>query len=387
MKEFDVAIVGAGPAGSSTALSLARSGIHVVLLDRARFPRDKLCGDFLNPINWRVLDELGVSEEILARPHVKISTFRMTAATRAEAVSLLPGQGERPFGLGLRRFHLDHVLLERARQLGVSVVEGSKVAGLEQGARSWRLDIEDGGDRRALRARCLVGADGRNSRIAEQLGVTSRPNPRSRAVGFEIQLTNVAALGASIEIHQFAGGYAGLVRVDDDTVNLGFTVRQSGLGRAVSFARLRQHWFRGNEFLDAALRDAEPVSALRSVSPVYFPRRRCFGAGFVLVGDAARVTEPVTGEGIFLALRSGQLAARTIATALRAGDLSAPRLSPYDRDCRSEFGPRLRLNSLIRLLIYRPQLFTVALRLLGSRQRLLAAVLNAICLPRAAFES
>jgi flavin-dependent dehydrogenase len=386
MKEFDVAIVGAGPAGSSTAITLARLGYHVALIDRAVFPRDKLCGDFLNPINWPVLDDLDVSRDILARPHARISTFRMSAASGAEAISVLPTQGARQFGLGLRRFQLDHVLLEQAKRAGVSVHEGFKAAVVEMAAHGWRLDMNRCGEHLSARSKFLVGADGRNSSVARQLAVTSHRTNPSSSVGFEIQLTNVRAVRHSVEIHQFAGGYAGLVRVDEDAVNLCFTVRQSLLGRAVSFENVRQSLLCGNSFLKALLIDAEPVSALRSVWPVYFPPRRCFGDGFLLVGDAARVTEPVTGEGIFFALRSGQLAATTIAAALREGNLSLARLSQYDRACQAEFGARLRLNRIIQVVMYRPRSLSLAIRLLGSRKRLLETMVNAVCLPRAAFD-
>jgi geranylgeranyl reductase family protein len=387
MKEYDVAIVGAGPAGSSTAITLAQRGYHVALIDRAVFPRDKLCGDFLNPINWPVLDELDVSQDVLARPHAEISTFRITAADGAEAFSALPMAGERQFGLGLRRFHLDHVLLERAKRVGVSVNEGVKVTAVEMDSHGWRLDIDRGGEHVSARAKFVVGADGRQSSIARQLGVGSHRTKPSTSVGFEIQLRNVSAVTGSVEIHQFGGGYAGVARVDENTINLGFAVQRSLLGRSVSFESLRERFLCHNSVLDKLLSASEPVSALRSVWPVYFPRRKCFGAGFLLVGDAARVTEPVTGEGIFFALRSGQLAATTIAAALREGNLSMVRLSEYDRACRAEFGARLRLNSLIRVLMYRPKLLSLAIRLLGSRKRLLESLVNSVCLPRAAFES
>jgi len=386
MKEFDVAIVGAGPAGSSTAITLARLGYHALLIDRAVFPRDKLCGDFVNPINWPVLKELHVGQELLSRPHTKVSTFRISAADGAQAISSLPVQRELQFGLGLRRFQLDHVLLERAKRIGVSVNEGVKVTAVEIASHGWRLDMARGGEHISARAKFLVGADGRNSWVARQLGVASeRPKP-SASVGFEIQLRKVLGVRASVEIHQFVGGYAGLVRVDEDTVNLCFTMQRSLLARSVSFENLRERLLRRNPFLQALLIDAKPVSSLRSVWPVYFPPRRCFGDGFLLVGDAARVTEPVTGEGIFFALRSGQLAATTIAAALREGDVSPARLGQYDRACRAEFGARLRLNSLIRVLMYRPKLLSLAIRLLGSRQRLLETLVNAVCLPRAAFD-
>lgn len=384
MKEFDVAIVGAGPAGSSTAITLAQHGYRVTLIDRTDFPRDKLCGDFVNPINWPVLKELHVGQELLSRPHTKVSTFRISAADGAQAISSLPVQRELQFGLGLRRFHLDHAFLERAKRASVSVGEGVKVTAVEIDSYGWRLDMDRRGEHISARAKFLVGADGRNSWVARQLGVaTAKP---SGSVGFEIQLRKVLGVRASVEIHQFVGGYAGLVRVDEDTVNLCFTMQRSLLARSVSFENLRERLLRRNPFLQALLIDAKPVSALRSVWPVYFPPRRCFGAGFLLVGDAARVTEPVTGEGIFFALRSGQLAATTIAAALREGDVSLARLSQYDRACRAEFGARLRLNSVIRMLMYRPQLLSLAIRLLSSRKRLLDSLVNAVCLPRAAID-
>lgn len=380
MKDFDVAIVGAGPAGSSTAITLAQHGYHAALIDRGVFPRDKLCGDFLNPINWPILDELDVSRDLLARPHAKISTFRISAADGAQAISSLPALRERRFGLGLRRFHLDHALLERARHAGVSVDQDVKLTGVEKDFHGWRLDLDRRGEHATVRAKLLVGADGRNSWVARQLGVaTAKP---SGSVAFEIQLKNVFGVQGSVEIHQFAGGYAGVARVDKDTVNLCFTVRQSLLGKSVSFENLREKFLSRNPILGDLLCAGEPVSELSSVWPVYFPARRCFGDGFLLVGDAARVTEPVTGEGIFFALRSGQLAARTIAAALREGDLSSVRLSEYDRACRAELGARLRLNSLIRVLMYRPKLLSLAIRLLGGRKLLLESLVKAVCLPR-----
>jgi flavin-dependent dehydrogenase len=103
MNQFDVAVVGAGPAGSSTAITLAQRGYQVGLLDRAVFPRDKLCGDFLNPINRPVLDNLQVGHDLLSLPHTKVSSFRISAADGAEG-SVHAGR-RRP-GLGLRRFHL-----------------------------------------------------------------------------------------------------------------------------------------------------------------------------------------------------------------------------------------------------------------------------------------
>ena len=386
MNQFDVAVVGAGPAGSSTAITLARRGFQVALLDRAVFPRDKLCGDFLNPINWPVLDQLNVGPELLSLPHAKVTSFRISAEDGAEAQSQLPVLGDRQFGLGLKRFHLDHLLLDRAKRAGVSVNQGVKLQAITRVSAGWRLDMHRGREQISIGAKLLVGADGRNSWVARHLGVDAAPRKRLAAVGFEVQLRNVPDLRGTVEIHQFDGGYAGLVRVDDSTVNLGFSVRRSRLGKAVSFKSLRDNCLRGNPALEKLLRSGEPIGDLRSAWPVYFPARRSFGDGFLLVGDAARVTEPVTGEGIYLALRSGQLAGTTLARALGESDSSSSRLSVYERTCRTEFAARFRLNSVIRNFMYRPRLLSLALRSIGRRQRLMEWLVHAVCQRPAAFE-
>ena len=119
MEPFDVAIIGAGPAGSSAAIALAGKGYSVALLDKEQFPREKLCGDFLNPVNWPMLRVLKVEEAVLACPHEKIETFHFTDFSGAEAEIPLSASGDRAIaGLGLRRVDLDRVLLQRAGVLG-----------------------------------------------------------------------------------------------------------------------------------------------------------------------------------------------------------------------------------------------------------------------------
>jgi hypothetical protein len=107
MNKFDVAIIGAGPAGSSAAVALARRGYTVALLDKEYFPREKLCGDFINPSNWPLLEALGVKRELLAHDHEAVTAFRITSFNGAEAEVALPSSdGAAVYGLGLRRFFL-----------------------------------------------------------------------------------------------------------------------------------------------------------------------------------------------------------------------------------------------------------------------------------------
>jgi flavin-dependent dehydrogenase len=124
------------------------------------------------------------------------------------------------------------------------------------------------------------------------------------------------------------------------------------------------------------------MSELRSVYPVYFPSRRCYGDRALLVGDAARVSEPVTGEGIFFAMRSGLMAAETVDRALRRGDLSAARLQSYRQNFRRVFRARVALNSFLRFAIYRPALLDPFIRLSARHDRVLNSLINTVCAPQ-----
>ena len=380
-----MAIVGAGPAGSSAAIALAREGYSVALLDKEQFPREKLCGDFLNPINWPLLRELEVEREILARFHQKVTTFRFTSFSGEEAEVPLPRSKDgTAFGLGLRRFDLDCVLIEKARSLGVTVRDGWKLKELKREPNGWRLRAGKSETLEDLAVAMLVGADGRNSWVAHHLGMTASAALQGRAIGFQLRWKCLNLIAGKVEIHLFPGGYAGVVGLGGTTLNLCLAVDKGRLQHHGSLDRLLQSCLSLNPHLEAILRRSQLVGAARSVYPVYFSPRRSYGHRVLLVGDAARVNEPVTGEGIYCALKSGELAARTIDQAFRKSDFSVDHLSSYERECRLTFRTRWRINALIRWLIYRPTLLSPLIRVSRRRQRLLDSLVHTICQPEAA---
>lgn len=375
MKHFDVAIIGAGPAGSSAAIQLATKGYSVALLDKEQFPREKLCGDFLNPVNWPLLRELKVERAVLARPHEKVSIFRFTSFSGEEAEIPLPaGRDGAVVGLGLRRFDLDHVLLERANSLGVTVLDGWKPKELERQPDGWMLKA----DKSLLGARVLIGADGRNSWVAHHLGLADPAAMQGRSVGFQFRLKCANRSTGKIEIHLFPGGYAGVVGLDGDTVTLGLAIEKHRLLDGRPEQSLLESILPQNPWLKEILRSGS-VSEMRSTYPVYFPPRRTYGDGVLLVGDAARVNEPVTGEGIYFALKSGVFAAKTVDEGFQMSDFSAARLRSYERNCRSAFRARRAINALIRWLIYRPAMLSPLIRFSGSRRGLLDSMVYTIC--------
>lgn len=379
MKRFDVVIIGAGPAGCSSAISLARRGYSVALIDKELFPREKICGDFLNPINWPVLKELGVAEEILALEHEKVTAFRITSFTGAEAVVPLPSDEGRPsFGLGLSRYLLDHLLLKKAESIGVVVYQGYRVRDLKSD-NGWSLTIGKDSARIGLRSALLIGADGRNSWVAQRLGLARRGEIFPKRVAFQVRLQAVRPLNREVEIHLFPGGYAGLVGLGQGIANLCFAVERDKIERDLSIEALLENVLSRNQSLRQTLERSEIVERIRSAFPLYFRPRRSFGERLLLVGDAARVTEPVTGEGVFFALTSGALAADAIDQAFIKSDFSSRQLFHYRRACQRAFSWRQRLNGLICVLVHRPRLAATLIQISSKTSFPMHRLVRSVC--------
>ena len=378
MRTFDVVIVGAGPAGSATAIGLARLGYEVALLDKKVFPREKLCGDFVNPINWAIFRDLGVEEHVLAAPHAEVIGFRITNSSGREAEARFgPRDRQRSMGLGLRRAALDQLLVQRAAELGATTYLGRRIEKLSRTAQGWQLKF----DEENWQAKLVIGADGRNSWVAQQLGLNRSAAMQGRSVGFQSRLRCSGAVRGQIEIHLFPGGYAGVVSLGDGTITLGMAIDKRKLGGERGADFLFNRVLAQNPHLKEIIDRSDSAAELCSVYPVHFPARRCVADGALLIGDAARVSEPITGEGIYFAMRSGLLAAETIDLTLRRGNLVAEGLAGYERACRRAFHSRLALNALMRFAVYRPALIDPFIRLSARNGGLLNSLVDAVCLP------
>jgi geranylgeranyl reductase family protein len=381
MKRFDVVIIGAGPAGSSAAIALGGLGYSVALIDKEQFPREKLCGDFVNPINIPLFRALGVEPQVLSLRHETVTAFRITSFAGAAAEISLPSRNGLSFsGLGLSRAALDNVLLEKARE-SVTAFQGFKAKALRKSEERWRITIDSRVGSEELSARIVIGADGRNSWVAHQLKLSNKGASARAAIGFQMRLRGAPGLNGKVEIHLFPGGYAGLVGLGNGTLNLCLAIEKARMAGRHAGPAVLQSCLPQNPWLRAILDRSSVLGEIRSVYPIYFPPRRCYTDGALLVGDAARVNEPVTGEGIYCAIKTGMMAARTIDHALHKGDLSAAQLALYARDCGRAFRMRRGLNSLIRWLIYRPALLSPLIRRSSRKRPILAPFVHAICMP------
>jgi geranylgeranyl reductase family protein len=379
MKSVDAAIVGAGPAGCSAAVFLARQGYSVALIDKSTFPREKLCGDFLNPANWEIFQKLGIEDALLALEHEKVDRFRISTASAVATIAFPRQDGSRSFGLGLKRSHFDHLLLRLAEKEGVAIRQGCKLSRLSRDGNLWTLTWGEPAAEQKLNARLLIGADGRSSWVANRLGVAAPKEQAKGFVAFQMTLPDCAGVGGDVQIHLFPGGYAGLTGSGGGLTNLCFVVEKKIARESPTVGDLVKKYLFKNPHLKEPLQERDMSAGFRSVYPVYFSPRRSFGGGFLLAGDAAQVTEPVTGEGVYFALRSGELAAAAVARAFQHGDLSARQLSGYHLECRKALAGRHLINRFIRAIMQRPYLAAPLINVSAKNNLPIRALVNLVC--------
>ena len=383
MKITDVVVVGAGPAGAATAVLLAERGFGVTLLDKAAFPRPKICGEYLSPEASRILDRLGVLKTVDQAGAQPLRGMRIVAPDGTVLDGTYPTagpwRGYRDHALALPREALDRILVERARSLPVDVRERHRVTGLltASGRVTGVKAQDEDGHPLELRAHLVVGADGRSSVVAASLGL-ARPH-RLRRMALVQHVAGIEDLGDRGEIYVDPPDYAILNPVLPGLVNLGLVVPLAHAapwsGRLDTFFRARLKQLR---HLAPRLAGMEPAGRLMAMGPLAYRVAEPRMGGVLLAGDAAGFYDPFTGEGLYIALRSAELLAETAHGALTRGDLSAGALAPYARARDREFAAKSRVTRGIQLLVARRGLANLAAHALARRPALLDTIMGVI---------
>ncbi|HUQ46564.1 MAG TPA: FAD-dependent monooxygenase [Gemmatimonadaceae bacterium] len=353
----DAIVVGGGPAGASTTFALARAGARVLVLDRATFPRPKPCAEYLSPQASRLLSEMGALERVerAGAAHLAGMTVRAPngALIRGDFVASHGYRAFRDRGLALRRTVLDTILLDCARDAGAEVREGLRVADVRRditGRATGVRVLDSGGASREIAASLVIGADGLRSVVARRLHLT-RARRWPRRLALVAHYENFGDITAWGEMHvERDVGYVGLAAVDAGLTNVAIVVpsrfaRLVGADRTAFFER----WLRDRPQLAPRVRDARRVSPVLATGPFASHARRAWAPGAALVGDAADFFDPFTGEGIYAALRGGELLAPFALASLGAeSGRSADRaLAGYERARHAEFGGKWIVERLI----------------------------------------
>jgi menaquinone-9 beta-reductase len=371
-REYDVLVAGAGPAGSAAATLLARAGLSVVLIDRASFPRDKACSEYMSPEAVRILARLGVLESLERSGAFPLEGMKLFGPRGATAHGKFSGAGTpfRSTGLSVSRRILDHALLAAAREAGAAFLERTSIEELlyEGGVVAGAVVLDRTSQQRhCLKARLTVGADGLRSLVARRMG-TRRQGARRR-IAFVAHVTGVAGMGASAELHFGERGYIGLNQIGHDQTNVALVVPADRAGAARGgIENFFHETLRHFPAVHDRVRAGEVVRRILATGPFAVRSSRIVAHGAMLVGDAADFFDPATGDGIYSALRGAELVASTAAGALQEpGPLTADRLAEYPRSRHRTFAAKWLLERILDQALRFPRLFDRGVSRLGRR--------------------
>lgn len=361
----DVLIVGAGPGGCSASIVLSRHGVDHVLVDRATFPRDKICGDALSGKVVRALERL---DPLLVRrlrddPRQKPSWGVIFTAPGGRSLRVpftsTVGLGDAP-GAIMPRMHFDALLLDAARERGARILQGVQAEGFERSNDGWSVTMRTG---TRIRARTIIAADGANSRFARHVaGVPMEP--RHHCAGVRAYFSGVDGLDADgfielIFLRELLPGYLWIFPLPNGRANVGLGLRSDLVReRRVDLKALLIDLIHQHPFLRGRMGAAHMEGPVQGLGlPLGSRRPPISGDGYLLVGDAAHLIDPFTGEGISHAMISGMHAADVVADAIRRGSTNAATLREYDARVWKRLGKELSISARLQRLAAHPWLF------------------------------
>lgn len=356
---YDVIVVGGGPAGSVMALSLARRGVRVALLERTLFPRDKVCGDYIEPGGLRLLARLGLLSEIESRRRLRITKNRVYFGPqliyRGPIHYYDHPDDDLNYGLVISRREFDDILLQGARDAGAWVFSPATAKAVSRVGDMMYVDADVGGEAQRLQAPLVVGADGAESVVARSVG-QRRTDRRHIGVAQRAYVDGIELDDGEATVwfdEEIAPGYGWMFPMPGGRANVGVGFSSETADRfsmrvpdsfQTALERLR---IRHPGCANARL-ESKPIGG---VVKTYGGIGQNHFDGGVLIGDAGSFVDPLTGEGITHGMESAILALPTLLDALKTHRFGADDLAPFDTTFRGYFDPAMRYLELSAALV------------------------------------
>ena len=347
-KIFDVCIIGAGIAGSTCAFYLARKGIKVLLLEKSKFPRDKICGDAITPRAQIHLKRMGVLDSVLQEKKghwAKIGGIVSPAGIRYSGNSAV--QDESPLVIAIKRMILDEKMANAAVEAGAALIENYSVKGarLSQAEGVWRV-IPTDKTQPLFQSRVLVAADGAHSHLARSLGiVTTRPKAICSRAYVKAGTFRFNEDGVCFYRPEIVPGYLSIFRQADGGLGLCCYIMPGGKSTITDLKRMHHTLIDEDPYISAELGPHAQIEKMRAGFLRTELVKESVSDHLLIAGDAAGHIDPLTGEGIQYAMDAGEIAADVLEEAFIKNNFSRNFLKRYQKRCMKSFGRDFKWSS------------------------------------------
>ncbi len=348
---YDAIVVGGGPAGSASAISLKKKFSSVLLIEKSFFPRDKVCGEFISPAAWKVFDGLGLRDEIMKSSYCPIDKAILHSPKGHKAQICFYSN----HALGLSRKSLDSILINHVKSLGVDVLEGFLMTHYEKDADGcWKVSVfsKDSKIVQYYKAKHLIMAKGRSSSVA----------PKKKMIGLKAHYQGIERSQNILDLYLFREGYGGLVQVEDQTTNACFLVDMKKI--PLPFLprnpdQVMDFIFSCHPILKKQMTSSKRVSNVQVTGPSSFGLQYYSDSDEVFhVGDALGVIDPFLGDGMTMAMEAGSLVG------------NSENARHFSRVIKEKFSSRFRWSQWLRLFHFHPWVMDQSISFLSSHEKL-----------------
>ena len=379
----DIAIIGAGPAGSALSIFLAQKQIPHVIFDKSEFPRDKICGDglsgkvvyYLKQMNNDILAELNDKSDVAA-PSWGVRFVAPNSKTVDIPFYLEKKENNKPPGFITRRIDFDNMMIKRINPTYANLQLKAVVQSVEYADNGILLKIKKEGNEYTCRCKMVVGAEGDRSIVAKKFaGHTMQPE--HYYAGLRVYYENVSGMHEQnfIELHfikDLLPGYFWIFPLPNNQVNVGLGILTNQIKKKnINLKKTLQRILNEHDIIKDRFKNAKPIDEVRGWGlPLGSSRRKISGERFILIGDAGSLIDPLTGEGVGNALQSAQVASKLIEKAVIAQDFSEEYLQEYDQKLYGELSDELKLSEYIQRLSKQSWLFNFVFNRLHNNKAL-----------------